>query len=61
MGSHFDQLERYEPPIGDEPLDAVELAFVRALVPVIAERIREELAQERQRVMEEHGTPRDAA
>jgi hypothetical protein len=45
-GGRFDHLEHYQPPTGDEPLGAVELAFVRALVPVIAERIREELMNE---------------
>jgi hypothetical protein len=36
----------YEPPTGDEPLDAIEQAIVRILVPIIAAQIREELAAE---------------
>lgn len=44
--------EPYDPPSGDhEPLDAIQEAIVRALVPVIAARIREQLhaqAQQRQ-------------
>jgi len=38
--------ERYRPPEGDEPLDAVELALVHALVPVLVAEIREELLAE---------------
>ena len=55
--SRFDHLERYEPPADDEPLDAVQLAFVRALVPVIAARIREELTNEQRPRGIEGATP----
>ena len=34
----------YVPPAGDEPLDDIELAVVRALVPIIVAKIREENA-----------------
>jgi hypothetical protein len=35
---------RYVPPAGDEPLDEIELALVRALVEIIAKDIRNEQA-----------------
>jgi hypothetical protein len=38
--------EPYVPPTGDEPLDAIELAIVRALIPVFAETIRQQLVDE---------------
>lgn len=34
----------YVPPSGDEPLDDIELALVRALVPLLVAKIREGLA-----------------
>ena len=35
--------DAYVPPTGDhEPLDEIELAFVRALVPILVDRILEE-------------------
>jgi hypothetical protein len=37
-------LTPYEPPTGDEPLDAIEQALVRALVAVILRERREEAA-----------------
>ena len=44
MTDRFTGLEPYEPPSGDEPIDDIERAFIRLLVPAIAARIREELA-----------------
>jgi hypothetical protein len=41
-------LDAYVPPTADEPLDEIQRAIVRALVPVIAARVREELATEQQ-------------
>jgi hypothetical protein len=37
----------YVPPTGDEPLDAIELALVRALVGIIVRDIREEAVADR--------------
>jgi hypothetical protein len=36
----------YVPPAADEPLDEVQMALVRALIPAIANRIRAELLTE---------------
>ena len=36
----------YRPPIENEPIDEIQLALVRALAPIIIEKIREELAAE---------------
>jgi hypothetical protein len=36
-------LSPYEPPRGDDPLDAIELAFVRMWIEIIAAEIRQEL------------------
>ena len=38
----------YCPPVGDEPLDEIERAVIRALVSILAREIREELEAERQ-------------
>jgi hypothetical protein len=40
-------VKAYRPPVGDEPLDDVEQALVRALVPIITRNIREEAAAPR--------------
>jgi hypothetical protein len=39
-------VKRYVPPTDDEPLDQIQWAIVRALVPVIAETIRQQLIAE---------------
>jgi hypothetical protein len=38
-------LPLYEPPTGDEPLDDIEQALVRALVPILVRKVREAAAQ----------------
>ena len=48
---------RYLQPTGDEPLDENELAFLRALVPIIAAKIRDELIAEQNDVGERHHVP----
>jgi hypothetical protein len=49
----------YVPPTGDGPLDLVEEALVRALVPILSERIRERLARGEDLTHEPRDTDKD--
>jgi hypothetical protein len=57
--STADQQRVYVPPAADEPLDAVQLAFVELIVDLVVEEIREEEAARARAQADSAPTPND--